>query len=273
MRYPPNIIAPIEPDEIRELYREHRALIVTAHHQPSDRQAANAYLYLCRHRGYDVTILSANNRSKARRGLRHHEVRPITIEEFRDKGYACDADTQTRNGLRPPTVQEFRSRWAVQEPSPYRQIWGALAQGELAAYLLLRHCERWSEIVSTGAANAHLKHYPNHALFVTVLTHLLSGAAIESVSYGMSSAQLDTRADTLHAYKLSLGFEAVPVVRDVQVHPLIKPLMNRFTRQILRTADRWRPGILAVRKARALVEMLGGGEVAPLPGSTGMSEP
>jgi hypothetical protein len=273
LRYPPNLVAPVSEDERRELFRDQRALIIAAHQEPWGRQAANAYVYLCRDRGYDVGKLSANNRSKARRGLRRYEVRPVTAEEILAKGYRCTADRLIRNGLRPPSLRSFQLRWQGMMPSPYLEFWGALAEGELAAYLVLRRCDRWVEIVSTGSANSHLKNYPNHALFVTVLTHLMTGEDVESVSYGISSVQLDSRADTLHSFKLSLGFEAVPVVRFVGVHPILRPLMNGITRMLLRAADRWRPGSLVVKKARALVEMLAGGETAPLPGSSGGSTP
>jgi hypothetical protein len=268
MRYPPNDVGPIDRPVRRELFFRHGALVIAAHRAPADGEAANAYLYIRRDRGYDLAALSANNRSKVRRGLGRHEVRMMAAEEMREKGYACVADTERRNGLQPTTVELFRKRWERPSLSAHRRLWGALAEGEIAAFLILRRCGRWIEIESTGSSSAHLRNYPNHALFFTVLKELMSEPEVESVSYGLSSAQLETHAESLHAYKLSLGFEAMPVVREVAAHPFLRPMLNPLTRSVLRGMDRLSPGNLAIRRARALAEMLGGTERARLPQSS-----
>ena len=268
MRYPPNDVAPIDLAERRELFRGHHALALSGHREVQPGEAPNAWLYLCRDPQYDISKLSANNRSKVRRGLRRHEVRQITPSQMLNTGYASMADSQRRNNLEPPSKEAFRRTWETAKVSDHRQIWGAMVQEEVAAYMIVRLCGPWAEIASCGSANAHLKNYPNHAMFTVVLKELLSRPEIESISYGLSSAQLDTHANTLHSYKLSLRFEAIPVVRELHVHPMLKPIMNPATRSILRLGEKLFPDALKLRQARALVEMLTGGQKAPLPGCT-----
>jgi hypothetical protein len=265
LRYPPNNHAELEPGESAALFLRHRAMLVDSHRLAKPGENANAYLYLCRDRDYDVAKLSQSRRRDARRGLRRHEVREITPQEMLATGYACVADTSRRHALRPPSEDAFRASCLAMQVSPFFQVWGAMAEDELAAYMILRYCGPWAEIVTCGSADKHLKHCPNQALVTTVLKQSLSALGVESVSYGLSSLQLHSRADSLHWFKTSMGFEAIPVVRSIKVHPVLAPLFNRATGRVLRVLERKCGDVLAIRQASALVEMLIGGETARLP--------
>ncbi len=62
----------------------------------------------------------------------------------------------------------------------------------------------------------------------------------------------------LHIFKKKVGYEARPVYRAFALHPLLRPLANRFTLWSLNTALRLKPEDRHLKKAgNALACMLG----------------
>lgn len=264
-RYPSNDLAPVGGAEARDLFFRAGAPVISHHHLPEPGEVPNALLYLCRDPGYGIEKLSANNRSKVRRGLKRFEVRRARPEEMERSGYRAYADRCRRNGLAVPTEEAYAERWRGSK-SPFAEVWGVFAEGgEVAAYADVRVCGDWAEIVSSQSADAHLRDYPNHALFYTVLHDLLRLRGIRTVSYGLSSVQAVSRMESLHQFKLSVGLEAVPVVRRITVNPLLRPAVNPVTRAAVRAMERRAPRSLLVRTARGALELMMGPDEAGLP--------
>lgn len=267
LRYPTDDVAPLGSAERRELWWRHGAGVVQHHQLADGPEQANAWLYLCRDRTYGIDSLSANNRSKVRRGCKRFDVRLLTVDDLLGHGYPAYADTLERHGIDRMSPEQFRQNWEAQRTVEARELWGAWAGSELAAWGIVHRCGRWASISSTVSERAHQRDYPNHALFATMLEHLLSAPGVESVSYGLSSLREDTSVDSLHDFKLSVGFEAVPVVRHVTVHPLLRPLVNRpVLRAVVALARRW-PRSRLLLAARATLEFLLGGSDATDPGT------
>ncbi len=260
MRYPPNDTSPVESAEASELFRGAGAPVISHHRYPRGCETPNAILYLCRDREYDISKLSANNRSKVRRGLKRLIVRQVTPFEVARTGYASYADTCKRNGITPISHEAFVAKWQGGERKPSREIWAALAGDEIAALGVVHLCGHWAEIASTSSADAHLHDYPNHALFYTLLRDLMHRDGVESVSYGLSSVQAASNRDTLHHFKLSVNLEAIPVVRSIGVNPILRPVINTGTRAVARALERRFPGAILVRTARGALDLMTEGE-------------
>ncbi len=255
LRYPTNDVAPLTSTERRDLLWGHR-MPVLQFHEPAAVRHANASLYLCSEHGYGLHSLSGNNRSKVRRGLKRLEVRPVTAEEVEAFGYDAYQDTRDRHGNTMMTPDQFRANWQRQRVVESRDIWAAWAGGEIAAFGTVHRCGRWASISATVSNRRHQRDYPNHALFFTMLEHLMGDPDIESVSYGLSSLRSETDRDSLHHFKTSIGLSAVPVRRHVVVHPLLRPLVNRGGLAAARFAERRAPSSRIPRATRAAMEFV-----------------
>lgn len=254
-RYPTNDLAPLGPQERNELLWRRR-LPVLQFHERSAEEHSNAVLYLCEDRNYSLDSLSANNRSKVRRACKRLEVRQITADEVIASGYPPYLDTRERHGSTFMTADQFRANWERQRVVAGREIWAAWAGPEIAAFGAVHRCGRWAAISATVSARGHMKDYPNHALFFTMLSHLMADPEIESVSYGLSSLRSDTEVESLHHFKVSVGLAAVPVRRTVVVHPLLRPAVNQATLAVMRGAERVAPRARVPRAARAALGFL-----------------
>lgn len=266
MRYPLNDLSPVTSDEARELFFSARALVISHYHEPTENEHPNSLLYLCREPGYSIDSLSSNNRSKVRRGLKRFDVRRTTREEIAEKGYRCYSDKCTRNELQPLTRDLYIDRVTSVANSPSIEMWAAFSGDEIAAYGEVRICGRLGELMSTASASSYLRDYPNHALFFTILSSLMQRGNIESVSYGLSSIQRESNMDSLDYFKTSIGFEAIPVVRRLEVNPLLRPLVNPASQSLIRVLESWRPGSLFIRTARGALDMISGDGDTLLPG-------
>lgn len=240
LRYPADDLGPLGASERRELLWKQRAAVLQYYERPGA-EPANAVLYLCDDKEYSLQSLSSNNRSKVRRALKRMEVRQVTVDEVLATGYAPYLDTRERQGTTPMTPDEFRANWERQRVVPDREIWAAVIDGEIAAFGAVHRCGRWAAISATVSSRKHQRDYPNHALFFTILEHLMSQPGVESASYGLSSLRGETARDSLHHFKLSVGLQAVPIVRKVEVHPVLRPAVNRGTLAAARAARRRAP--------------------------------
>lgn len=261
LRYPTNDVAPLSPAEQREL-RWRRRMAVLQYHELAPEADANAVLYLCRDQGYSLESLSSNNRSKVRRALKRLDVRLSSADEIIAAGYPPYRDTRDRHGSDAMTPEEFRANWERQREVPGREIWAAWAGEEIAAFGAVHRCGRWAAISATVSTRAHLRDYPNHALFFRMLEHLMGDPEVESVSYGLSSLRAETDRDSLHHFKVSVGLEAVPVKRTVVVHPLLRPAVNRGSLALATAVSDRAPTARVPRAARAALEFLLGVEPA-----------
>jgi len=262
-RYPPDDLGPLGADERHELLWKRRAAVLQYYELPGP-DPANAVLYVCDDQDYGIDSLSSNNRSKVRRALKRMEVRQVTVDEVLATGYAPYLDTKERQGSAGMSAEEFRANWERQRVVPGREIWAAVAGGEIAAFGAVHRCGRWATISATVSHRRFQKDYPNHALFFTVLEHLLSQPEVESVSYGLSSLRGETARDSLHRFKLSVGLKAVPIVRRVVVHPLARPGVNSATLAAARAVRKRAPKArLPMAACGALEFLLGVSPQAP----------
>jgi hypothetical protein len=85
------------------------------------------------------------------------------------------------------------------------------------------------------------------------LDHCLAQGRCRVVSYGLSSIQEVNRTATLDYFKKKVGFEARPVHRAFQFHPLIRPLVNPLSYWIVRACSKVCPQNRTFRKAAGML--------------------
>jgi hypothetical protein len=207
-------------------------------------------------KGYDVSCLSANHRSKIRRGLARSRIEPIEDARiFVEKGWPLNAETLSRQGRFRPS--EALRRWrclasALGQVDGLR-AWGAWVEGELAAIAVTFQLEDCVNLLILRSALTHRSAYPNDALVYTIAREALSRPEVSCVSYGEESI---LGLDTLDSFKTGLGFEKRPVRQVLLLHPLLrwlKPLL--LSRTAVRTAARF-AHVPTARKIMGAIRLL-----------------
>ena len=256
MRYPPQVISKVEKAERQEIFRKAKSLVISYQYVPDSGESANALLYLCSDKDYNLSKLSVNNRSKVRRGLKRLDVRRTTAHEIGKSGYQGYFDTCARNGIAPISKRKFQEKWEKSTEFPSRELWAAFVDDEIAAFGEVLICGKWAELLSTKSADKYLKDYPNHALFYSILYSVLHREGMESISYGLSSVQAGGKKASLHHFKLSVNFDAIPVVRRIELNPFLRPLFNKATIKCANLLGRLLPKSRHILAARGAFELL-----------------
>jgi hypothetical protein len=209
---------------------------------------------------YTLEQLSAATRRNVRRGLKELEMGPLSAEHLLDHGYEPYSDWLRRVGLEQQTRRDFRRLFTKRARCPAHVFWGAWKDRKLASFLSVTELEEWVEIDGCFSADALLHLRPNDALFFSVLSTYMRRERCHTVSYGISSVQLDTNKEGLHAFKTKVGFEAVPVHRAFVLHPVARLFANRLMLSSIRLALRFKSGDRRLKKAEgSLAYILGKG--------------
>jgi len=228
---------PVSPphEEIRHVFRAARCLGVRFVGTP-DAPGWPSYALIVDDPSYDVAGLSANARSKVRRGLRHCEVRRVEASLARTQGRTAHADTLQRIRCRQGPY-EWHRYWDAVEATPEVEVWGALREGLLVAYLVVVVVEACAEILVARSRDDALGYYPNNALVFSAVRELVRRPGVERVLFALES--LDN-ADGATRFKESMGFRRQRIRQRIVFHPLVERLMGwqAFPRAIRALARR-----------------------------------
>jgi hypothetical protein len=108
----------------------------------------------------------------------------------------------------------------------------------LAAYMVTCREQDWLHVLHQMSRQEDLPNFPNHLLTYTVSAQAAADPTLDAVCYGYVPL---FAADGLHEYKLRFGYEMVPHWSAIQLHPLLKTIVDRpFTRAVVRAARRLR---------------------------------
>jgi hypothetical protein len=215
---------------------------------PPESPGRPSYAMMCADRAYDLARLSANTRSKVRRGLSRCRIERMDPAFVRAHGRQAHEDTLVRIGVRDP--YPWDTYWGAVEQSDCTEVWGAVADGQLVAYLVGVLADRCLEIMVARSSNEALRDYPNNALVYTVVRDVLSRPGMASVWFGIESLEGAQRVDD---FKLSMGFEKAPIRQRIVLHPLLRPaLRSGLVRRALGAMADRRPQNEMWRKLRNL---------------------
>lgn len=226
-----------EPAALRTLLWRNRCLGVRFP-APLDGPGKLSYQIVCDDRGYALEKLSANTRSKVRRGQRRCEVRPVAFADIAAQGRAADRDTLARQGRSWQHSGDGWARyWEAAAATPGMEGWGAFLDGALAAFLVTVRFDDGVEFLLTRSRSDCLEAYPNNALIYAVTHEMLVRRGLRQVTFGLESLE---SVQPLDEFKFGMGFRAAPLRQRIVFHPLAGALLRRG---VVRTAiHQWAAG-------------------------------
>jgi hypothetical protein len=186
--------------------------------------AEQAYLYVCRDPQYSFEKLGQSARSHVRRSSHAFEFRFLSHSETLRLGMQAYCDTLARFGWPKPTLEVF-GRQIERMRSMHRHI-GALNDGRLAAFLVVTEANDWATIGANYSVNEALPLRPHNGLLYHAVHHYLFKKKLQLVDHGWSNFPITPKVESLHRFKVKMGFEAVPVQRVFFVNPLLEPIVN-----------------------------------------------
>lgn len=255
------------PADLRRLFR-HQPCLGLRFSAPVDGPGRLSYQIVCDRPDYRIDQLSANTRSKVRRGLRRCEVGPISASEVAAEGRQADLDTVARQGrggrLEGGRWERF---WRAAGETEGIEVWGARAGGVLAAFLLTVRVDDRVDFLLARSRSDCLDAYPNNALIFTATEEMLVRRGLRQITFGLEALE---EVDALEEFKIGMGFRREPLRQRVVFHPLLRVFLRR--RLALRAMERKAkaPGAAGAfwRKAAGLVRFAReGGDLGPEIGS------
>lgn len=207
------------PAELRRLFR--RLALGVRSFGPPDGDGRSSYDLMCSDHEYDLGSLSANTRSKIRRGLARCTVERMEPAYVRARGRTIHEETLQRIGVRDP--YPWDTYWRAVEHSDVIEVWGALASSELVAYLVAVRADRCAEIMVARSSTDALRFYPNNALVYTAVRDMLGRPEIDGVWFGAESLE---GAEKVDEFKLGMGFVKRPIRQRIVLHPLLRPFFR-----------------------------------------------
>lgn len=247
--FPPQQLIEPAAGELRQLFATLPPISAVRFMSPAAAGRGNSYRWV-RRGPYDLESLSANNRSKVRRGLKTCRIGRLTFTELGECGQTAQLDTLRRFGKRSVGYDTTQLRSGEHS----YQAWGAWIGSALASFVITQQIDDWVHIQVNRSVNEYLRHYPNNALIFTITRMMLEHPGISAVSYGWESLH---PIDSLDRFKLSLGFEQEEVEQRVVLSPLLRGLWNPATRRGLRWLETTAPTSRFVRRIAGIARFIG----------------
>jgi len=242
---------PVAPpaDELRAVFAATRA-IGLRHVAPVDGPGRASYALMVDDRAYDLDQLSGNTRSKIRRGLKHCEIRRVDASFVRARGRAANDETLVRLRFE-KDYYPWDRYWDAIAATPEVEVWGALREGDLAAYIVVVPVEGCAEILVARSKTEELRHYPNNALVFTAVRDLIRRDDVDRVLFGLESLDMVEGVDQ---FKESMGFRRVPIRQRIQFSPTADRLLRLpMVKSIAASFARRRPDSEFWRKVQGLL--------------------
>jgi hypothetical protein len=215
-----------------------------------------SYQIVCANRTYGLESLSANVRSKVRRGLKRCEVRPVPLAVIATAGRRAHQDTLARQGrdgvLSGGKWDQF---WAAAAATPGFEGWGAWSGDVLAAFLVSVTFNEGVEFLLARSCSDELGAYPNNALIFTVAEEMLVRRGAPEITFGLESLE---PVGPLDEFKFGMGFARRPLRQRVVFHPVLRALLRHSpVRALLRRwTERRGPDAVFWRKAAGLLRFV-----------------
>jgi hypothetical protein len=234
-RSPAFVLDNVDQNEVKEVFKRLAPVFITYNIESTEKES-NAFLYVSRNYQYDMEKLDKNARRFTRTAHKNFQFRFTDWDNILKNAYPAFADTRARNGLSDGTIENFQKIFNECKKNPAFKTIAAFLPGDekIHAFLQITEVEDWVEITSAYSENDYLRLCPNNGLFDTAFSYYLKEQRAKVVSYGVSSIQKASKKDTLHDFKLRIGFDAVPVKRVFAVNPKYRPFINKYSYGIVK---------------------------------------
>ncbi len=255
----------LQPGEAADLIR--REKLAGLRYIATESEGGRPSFHLvCDTRDYGLDKLSANARSKIRRGLSRNELRRITGKELASIAGKAFVETMERqNRASTAAVDAWHRMLAAADSEPAIEIWSAWHEGEFACYLIAVLIDDVCEFFQARSASHLLKHYPNNALIYWLTEEMLVRRGLREVTFGIESPEPVEELDT---FKLQMGFRKKPVRQKVIFHgALAAAFAVAPVRRLLVWAGSRPTADVRLRKAAGILKFAGGsatGEPSPV---------
>ena len=238
-------------------------VLLDSSYAPGPIWVSKSYLYVCSDPEYSQEKLGQSARSHIRRSLGAFDFKFLNRVELLELGFQAYSDKRARFGLSPGTPESFEAE--VRRNEPVSRFIGALKPGRLAAFLVVTEVEDWLSIGPGYSADEFLTFRPNNGLFYYVLHHYLVERKFRLVNDGMTDFPITPKVETLHRFKVKMGFEACEVHRAFLVNPLLRPLVNRASWRLANRLAALFPSNGLLRKAEFALGVAAAAESHSLP--------
>ncbi len=242
----------VDEEELRGLFRSARCLGVR-YAAPLGARGKLSYQIVCDHPRYGLAVLSANQRSKVRRGLRRCEVGPASFQVLREQGFAAHVETLARQGRESAWSEARWERfWDAAQESPGFEVWAAWVDGRLAAFLVTVSFEDSVEFLLARSCREERGAYPNNALIYFVSEEMLVRRGVREITFGLESLE---PVGPLDEFKFAMGFRPRPLRQRVVFHPVIAAVlrMEPVRTLVAKWLERKGKNDVAYRKAAGLL--------------------
>lgn len=200
---------------------------------------------------YSLEMLRHQARGGIRKGLNNAKMEQISFERLATEGWLLQEDTlerQCRAGSMDQSEWERLCRAA--EGLPGFEAWAAIVDGELAASVLTSRVDDTCYVLFAQSQRKYLNLHVNNALFYTVSCDMLARDGVAGIFFSLSS--LDA-PDSVDEFKFRMGFSAKAVRQRVIFHPLVEPVANRFTHDMVARMLEQRPYHRTLAKAEGML--------------------
>ncbi|MFN8643957.1 MAG: hypothetical protein U0802_20740 [Candidatus Binatia bacterium] len=192
---------------------------------PLDGPGKLSYQIVCDDREYALEKLSANTRSKVRRGLRRCTVRRVAMADVAAHGRVADRDTLLRQGRSWRWSEEpaWTQYWQAAATTPGIEAWGAFVDDTLAAFLVTVRFEDCVEFLLARSRSDARDAYPNNALIYTVTQELLVQRGVRRITF----ARVARGGAGARRVQVRDGILADPLRQRVVFHPIAGAVLRR----------------------------------------------
>jgi hypothetical protein len=221
---PPHRVYDPPEEEIRTVLRR-LPCIGLRFAAPVEGHGKLSYQIVCDNGDYSLESLSANIRSKVRRGLKRCEVGPTPLSLIATAGRQAHHDTLARQGRDGVLTGETWDRfWAAAGATAGFEGWGAWNGGQLVAFLVTVTFEDAVEFLLARSCSDRLGAYPNNALLFYVTQEMLVRRRVPAITFGLESLE---PVGSLDQFKFAMGFQPRSIRQRVVFHPLVRILLRR----------------------------------------------
>lgn len=183
-----------------------------------------SYQIVCDNPSYDLEGLSANVRSKVRRGLKRTRIEPVPFAVVAAEGRQAHSDTLARQGRDGVLVgSKWERFWKTAAATPGMEAWGAWVGEVLAAFLVAVRFEDGVDFLLARSRNDELNAYPNNALIFHVTHELLRHQRVPEITFGLEALE---PVGPLDQFKFGMGFRPRPLRQRVVFHPVLRMLLR-----------------------------------------------
>lgn len=223
MSAPPSFLYTPSADALKALFRQ-TGCVGVRYATPLDAPGRLSYQIVCDNRSYGFDCLSANNRSKVRRGIKRCRIEAVPLSTIASHGRRAHADTVGRQGRDSVLDGErWDSFFRVAGETEGFEGWAAWVDDELAAFLVSVVFEDSVEFMLARSRSDMLNAYPNNALVFQVAEEMLVRRGLRQITFGLESLE---PVGPLDQFKFGMGFTQQPLRQRVVFHPILRAALR-----------------------------------------------